>query len=245
VIHANWTKFTDYVKEKKLRLGIGMLANSLEGDKPKYVAWLRELLATGQIELWLHAYDHQSHLIDGKLFPEFNGLALEEQKARLAKCQQLAREKLGQPFQTFGPPGQGGIPAGLPPTTPLGVGKTAMDENTLKAIADDPDLKAIMYPAPLDDLGARLDAAGKVTVLRRVFSVNLENPVFSPNFDIFLEGYAHNRGQDYFILQGHPKQWDEARFQQFVKIVDFLTAQGAVFVTPSELSASLKQGKIN
>jgi len=243
VIHANWTKFVDYIKEKKIKVGIGLLANSLEADKPKYLAWLKGLLATGQIEIWLHAYDHQSHLVDGKLFPEFSGLSPDEQKARLAKCQQLGKDKLGLAFQTFGPPGQGGIPAGLPPTTPLGVGKTAMDENTLKAIAGDPDFKVVMYPAPVDDLGARLEAGGKVTVLRRVFCVNLENPVFSPNFDIFLEGYAHNRGQDYFVLQGHPKQWDEARFQQFVKIVDFLTDQGAVFVTPSELAASLKPGK--
>ena len=40
--------------------------------------------------------------------------------------------------------------------------------------------------------------------------------------------------RDCFVLQGHPNQWDDARFAEFVKLVEYLQAQGVTFTTPYE-----------
>jgi peptidoglycan/xylan/chitin deacetylase (PgdA/CDA1 family) len=64
--------------------------------------------------------------------------------------------------------------------------------------------------------------------------VNIENPIFTPSLAKFVEGYSRNSNRPYFVIQGHPQQWDEAKFDQFVKIVDFLTKEKAIFLTASE-----------
>ena len=78
--------------------------------------------------------------------------------------------------------------------------------------------------------------AGK-TVLERCPMVNIEMPTFIPNFASFVEGYAHNRGGRYFVLQGHPTHWDDERWEQFTKIVGFLIGQKADFVLARDFAA--------
>lgn len=43
-----------------------------------------------------------------------------------------------------------------------------------------------------------------------------------------------NPDRKYFVLQGHPAAWGGPRFDEFVKIIDFLTKQKCVFMTPVE-----------
>ena len=54
-------------------------------------------------------------------------------------------------------------------------------------------------------------------------------------------GYAAHPERDYFVLQGHPAMWGEERFAEFLRILDFLTAQNARFLTPSECAAALQR----
>jgi len=102
-----------------------------------------------------------------------------------------------------------------------------------------------LYNKPMDQAGLDLQAKGKVTVLERVWPVNLESVVGRANFASFLNGYAHNRGKAYFVLQGHPPLWGwgNDRFDEFFKIVDFLESQGAVFTTPAECAAAVAAAK--
>jgi len=51
-----------------------------------------------------------------------------------------------------------------------------------------------------------------------------------------VRAYAHNRGADYFVMQGHPGGWKDDGFEQFRLIVDFLAAQKASFVFPRDLA---------
>ncbi len=223
-VHAQWKKMADFFKERKLKAGFGVVCQTLEDAQPKYVQWLKDTRDAGWVEFWFHGWDHGTHTVNGAALKEFNQRTYAEQKERFDKSQKLAREKLGFAFTTFGPPG-GGTGA-------------SCDDITCRVMQDDPDMKAWLYPQPLDEAGKKLEAAGKVVILDRVWDVNLEGAVGVPDFNKFMQGYAAHPERDYFVLQGHPAMWgDGARFAEFVKIIDFLVAQKVAFLTPAEFVA--------
>jgi peptidoglycan/xylan/chitin deacetylase (PgdA/CDA1 family) len=223
-----WTKLAEYLQSRQIKGSFGVICQSLEEATPEYVEWIKRWRDSGLVEFWFHGWDHATHEVDGVRYNEFNKRPYAEQKERFDKAQRLAQEKLGFAFETFGPTG--------------GVGNGLFDENTVKVMADDPHLKAWLYPQPLDKAGQELEAAGKVTILDRVWAVNLEAGVGAPDFNRFLAGYAQNLTRDYFVLQGHPAAWDDNRFAEFARILDFLVAQKAVFMTPMEFVNSRKGG---
>lgn len=222
-IHGRWRRVADYLESKKIKGGFGVICETLADAKPAYVQWITERRKAGFVEFWFHAYDHATHLVDGERFNEFNKRSYEEQKERVSKSQTLAKEKLGFAFTSFGPPG--------------GVGSASFNADTLRVMAEDPDITTMMYPQPFNDIGREYHDSGRLTILDRIWAVGLEGGVGVPDFQRFLNGYAENTKRGYFVLQGHPASWDDARFAQFERIVDFLISQKAVFMTPSELGA--------
>jgi len=225
-IHPHWKRLADFLEQRKIKGSFGIICETLQEATPKYTTWIKEHHDRGYIEFWFHAWDHAVHTEDGKQYNEFVHRSYEEQKKRFDDSQSLAREKLGFPFETFGPPG--------------GVVGASFDANTLRVMADDPYMKAWLYPQPIDAGGKTLDAAGKVTILDRVWAVNTESSVGSPDYAKFVAGYAQNPQREYFVLQGHPMAWAGEKFDEFVRIVDFLQKEKAVFMTPSEFVASRK-----
>lgn len=207
-VHPRWQKFAEFIRARKIHAGIGIICDSLEGDNPDYEKWIKEQQDTGLFEFWCHGYDHKQWKEGDKTLEEFKGPSYEIQKQHLTRCNELAKQKLGKAFVTFGAP------------------FNSTDENTAKALAEDPDFKISLY-------GDAKNPGGKV-VLDRVYPVNIENPLFVPSLEKFEEGYAKYPNRDYFVIQGHAAQWDEPRFEQFTKIVDFLIGQKAIFVTPEE-----------
>lgn len=225
-VHGAWIKIADFMKSRKIKGSFGMLTQTLEEATPAYTQWIKDRHAAGDIEFWFHGWDHGVWTNDaGKKVSEFSGRSFEEQADRFARSQKLAVEKLGFAFATFGPPGGGST--------------AHQDAATAQVMAKDPAMKVWLYPSPIDASGRKLAAEGKVTILDRVWPVNFETKVGQPDFEKFVEGYAKNPDREYFVLQGHPTHWAGARFDEFVKIIDFLTAQKAVFMTPSEYAASL------
>ncbi|AHF90547.1 polysaccharide deacetylase [Opitutaceae bacterium TAV5] len=224
-----WRRVSAFAQERGIRYSLGVIVNSFESPKPAYQKWLDEVKASGLAEFWFHAWDHKTWTdAEGVERPEFFGRDYSEQTKRFADAQAQAVARLGVPFSVFGPPG-----GGKPPS---------LDATTLRVLSEDPHMRGILYPTPLDDAGRALEAAGKITVLDRVWKVNIEQPLFRPNAQKFIEGYRqYAPKRRYFIIQGHPNKWDDARWEEFVKIVDFLTAEKAVFVTPGELIAALEK----
>lgn len=207
-VHPRWQKLVDFLKARKVRAGIGIIGNSLENAPPEYVRWIREQRATGLIEFWNHGYDHREWTEGGAKLREFAGTPYEHQKDHLTRVNRLAREKLGFPLPAFGAPFNG------------------TDAATVRALREDPETTVWLYGDPKNP-------AGKL-VLERVGRVNIENPIFKPSLERFVDGYRRYPERPYFVIQGHPAQWDDPGFEQFVRIVDFLTGEGAVFTTPSE-----------
>jgi peptidoglycan/xylan/chitin deacetylase (PgdA/CDA1 family) len=226
-VHPLWDKLVGYLDSKNIKASIGILMDKTGEATPAYFDWVKQKHAGGNIEFWFHGWDHATHEVDGVKYNEFNKRSYEEQKKRFDDAQKLAKESFGFPFVTFGPPG--------------GTSNGTFDENTVKVMADEPDMKVWLYPQPLDNKVKDLAAGGKVTILDRVWAVNLESKVGNPDFQKFLEGYAKNPGREYFVLQGHPMSWGSAeKYAEFTKIIDFLIEQKAEFLTPTELAARLK-----
>lgn len=228
-VPERWKRLTDFAQERKIKIAVGVIANSLEGNKPAYMEYLKQLQASGLVELWFHGYDHGVHEEGGKQYAEFANRPYEEQKRRFEISQQLAKEKLGAPFVTFGQPGGGNT--------------AASDTDwaaTMQAFATDASLKIWLYPKSLDPAADVLQKEKGVVILDRVPQVNIENPLFVPNPTLLARFYSRlAKDRKYYILQGHPNQWDDARWVEFVKIVDFLQQNNIPIVFPSELAASL------
>jgi peptidoglycan/xylan/chitin deacetylase (PgdA/CDA1 family) len=205
-VHARWVRAADFAAERKIKVGLGIIAEGMKDECAPFCDWVKARRAAGGVEFWFHGYDHSR---DGKNM-EFSGQPYAFQKQHVEDSQRLAREKLGFAFTSFGAP------------------FNATDETTRRVFAEDPDLQVWMY-------GDRGDAGDKV-VLERAFAVNLESPTIIANHGAFIEGYAHNRGAAYFVLQGHPAGWGDDRFEQFVKIIDFLISQKAEFVFASDFA---------
>jgi peptidoglycan/xylan/chitin deacetylase (PgdA/CDA1 family) len=217
-IHPQWVQFIDYIKESGIKASIGIICDSLEGDNPEYVQSIKDLQASGQFEFWQHGYDHKEWQEGEKKVFEFQGATYDHQKKNFARANELAKEKLGFAFRTFGAP------------------FNATDAETLKVLEEDGDIRVWLYGKPFGDK----DSSAKKIVLDRLWDVNIENPLFVPNSQKFIEGYKKHPDRDYFVIQGHPSRWSEpGRFEEFKKIVEFLKGEGAIFITPHEYGEQL------
>jgi peptidoglycan/xylan/chitin deacetylase (PgdA/CDA1 family) len=221
-----WDRVLEILKKRNLKGSFGIIVNSLEADKPKYVEWLKNTQDTGLIEFWFHGWDHGVRDEGGVKLGEFSMRPYEEQKERFVKSIALMKEKTGITLSTFGPPGGGS--------------KGGFDTATFQVMVEVPEMKTWLYPQPMDEPGQKLQDAGKVTVLDRAWPVNIEQPLFTPSSEKLISGYRRFPKRDYFVLQGHPTHWKEEGFAEFEKMLDFLTAEGATFVTPTECAAAVR-----
>ncbi|CAM3049340.1 carbohydrate binding domain-containing protein [Rariglobus hedericola] len=209
-VHDRWKRVTDFAHERKIKIDLGIVANSLEGEKAEYFQWIKDQRATGRVGFWWHGWDHAEWKEGEKRMFEFGGTSYEHQKKHLDDSQRLAREKLGFPFVAFGAP------------------FNVADATTVRVLGEDKDMRVWMYGPP--------DATADKIVLGRAFAVSIEQPTFVANYPEFIEGYAHNRGAGYFVIQGHPMQWNDERYENFTRIMDFLIGQKAEFVFAEEFA---------
>jgi peptidoglycan/xylan/chitin deacetylase (PgdA/CDA1 family) len=206
-----WKRTVEFLREKNVKSSIGIVCQSLEADRPAYFEWIKGIQETGLVEFWNHGWDHKQWKEGDKDVTEFKGAPYEHQKEHFSRSQRLAKEKLGITFRTFGAP------------------FNAVDDVALKVMAEDPDVKVFLYGRP-----EQAAAVPNVLVLERT-AMNIENPLFVPNSKRVLEDYRRLAGtRDCFVLQGHPNNWDDARFAEFQKLVACLAEQGVAFTTPYE-----------
>lgn len=136
------------------------------------------------------------------------------QKNHLVTAQSLAVSKLGFSFAGFGAP------------------ENSFTDTTVQVMSEDAAMKVWIY-------GDLTKTAGK-TVLDRVGPVNIESPLFLPNAERFIQGYLnYYSNRQFYVIQGHPPNWTDARWVGFVKLIDYLAANNVPLTTPSELAAQL------
>ncbi len=211
-----WQKVADFARERGIKVTFGIITTGLDKDTPEaeaYREWIRKEHDEGTVEFWHHGLDHKRWEEDGEPVFEFKNSGYEHQQDHITRGQQLARENLGFVFTAFGAP------------------FNAFDADTAKALQEDPDINIWVY-------GPGHEVEG-LTVLSDPRKPNLETPVLKPNYEAFVKNYATNRGRPYYVLQGHPHNWNDHQWEEFVKVVDFLQAQKAEFITITELTERL------
>ncbi|MAS92767.1 MAG: hypothetical protein CMO55_06170 [Verrucomicrobiales bacterium] len=209
-VHHRWQKVADYLKENQIKGSFGIITESLEEDNPRFFKWITDIQDEGLIEFWLHGYKRRSAEDSG----EFESGTAAEQQAILERGAQLAREKLGFELVAFGPHWSG---------------TTEATDEALEAV---PSIKIWLYGPKEPKHFSRLS-------LDRVLA--LENPTFVPDPEKFKATYEERAAdRDVLVLQGHPAQWDEKRWEGFLEIIAFLKSKNVVFMTPSEYLATVE-----
>ena len=214
-VPIRWQKLVDFLETEKIKASLGILTESLEGDCPDYCDWLKQHIAKGYIEIWDHGH-YQRGLPDSLKTSgrnaEYLGGTVDDQAAMFQKSLALVREKTGIELAAFGPH------------------STAIDGTTYAALEKFPQIKAVWFYGP-----PKGTLTGKLVIQRLL---ELERPLFVPNPEQLKVNFEKKRATlPYVAIQGHPNQWDDARFEKFKEAVNFLRDQGCRFVTISEYLA--------
>jgi hypothetical protein len=215
-VSPRWQHATEFLEGEKIHASFGILCDSLEGDCPAYCDWLKQRIANGVIEIWDHGYFSKglpAAMKAGTRTAENEGGSVEDQAAMFEKSLTLVKEKIGIDMVAFGPH------------------STHLDGTTYEALAKFPQMKAVWFYAP--PKGVKTE---KIVIQRLM---ELEKPLFVPNPEQLKENFEKKRATlPYVAVQGHPNQWEDARFEGFKKAVLYLRDQGCRFMTISEYIAT-------
>lgn len=204
IVSDRWQRVADYIENKKIKAAFGVIGFSLAEDNPEYFEWITDRAARGHIEFWNHGYYNRTK---GDTIGEFEG-TYEQQLRALQLTDSLAKEKLDLTFTAWGQHWSG------------------INEDTDRALAKVSNIK-FTFGKP----------NSVVHFKGYAFPHNLamEYPVHNPDFEEFKKAYQGKwKNLESFYLQGHPNSWDDVRWDNFVRIVEFLESENVHFVTPSE-----------
>tara|TARA_R100000027_G_scaffold18279_2_gene13127 strand:+ start:3328 stop:4101 length:774 start_codon:yes stop_codon:yes gene_type:complete len=204
----NWRRVYEFAQAQQVPVSMGVICNSLEGDSSTYSDTLKSWHDSGLVELWNHGYAHRRWEEQGKKGSEFSGTDLQTQEDTLLKSQELGKDEIGVVFTTFGAP------------------YNWIDQNTVTAMENVPDLKVWLY-------GPSEPVEG-VVVLKRNRHVKLEPKVGMVRFEQFRKAFVSSAISSPLVLQGHPGQWDDLDFADFEEIVAYLQEQGVAFALPRD-----------
>ncbi len=206
VISPRWQRVSDYLEGKGIKAAFGVIGFSLEGNNPEYFKWIADRADRGLIEFWNHGYWERTR---NDSVGEFER-SFDEQLRALRMTDSLAKAKLGLDMPAWGPHW------------------SATNEDTDRALAQMPQIRIAMEaPQKLVHF--------KGIALRK--QISIEHPVHNPDFEAFKKEYLAKKHElSLFYLQGHPLSWDEERWKNFVRVIEFLEAEGEVrFIKPSEI----------
>lgn len=214
-----WDRFFTTSEGKGIKVSAGIICESLQDEKQDYVDWLRKLQATGMVEFWNHGWVHKRWTNeDGGKISEFSGTDYDYQKEHIADAQTLMEKVLGAPPVTFGSP----------------YNKT--DSTTARVLNKDSNLR-LFFCYPGEENGLQ-DKTLALMNLRGEY-----DGTGKPNFEKFKEKYLESDELSFTALQFHPNSFGDEHFAEYVKIIDFLIAEGWTIMLPSEYISFLDQTK--
>ena len=210
-VTTKWDRFFALSKEKGVKVSAGVICDSLSKDKKDYADWLHGLSTSGGVELWNHGWDHKRWENAAKeTISEFGGSGYAHQKQHFDDAQNAMREVLGAAPIALG--------------TPF----NAVDADTLRVINEDKTIRLVFTYKPLvigDKTPAPMTIRGE------------HDGTGKPNFEKFKTEYAAKPNMNFSAIQFHPNAFEDAHFAEYAKILDFLKAEGWVFMLPAEYVA--------
>ncbi|ODS84382.1 MAG: hypothetical protein ABS46_03740 [Cytophagaceae bacterium SCN 52-12] len=205
VISERWQRVSDYLEGKNIKAAFGIIGFSLEKDNPAYFKWITDRAGRGLVEFWNHGFWQRTR---NDSVGEFER-GFDEQLRALRMTDSLAKAKLGLDLPVWGPHWSG------------------TNDDTDRALAQMPQIRITLgAPQPATHF--------KGIVIPR--QISIEHPVHNPDFEAFKKEYLENKhALSLFYLQGHPMSWDDTRWKNFVRIIEFLESEGIRFIKPSEI----------
>lgn len=204
----------DYLKQKQIKAGIGVIAVSLDKSAPAALApYLNAKNRYGEkiFEFWHHGLDHKN--------PEFKGTDFDYQKRHFAQADSIVKNLTGIQMHTFGAP------------------YNAVDSNTLKVIRLFPAYKTLLYSNVKPEKPDRFINLNNRVNLETATGVP-DSAYFVSNYLA-----AKSRFGDVIVVQAHPPYFKPEGFEQFKKVIDFLLNEGCEFVLPAEYSTMAEQSR--
>lgn len=205
IISERWQRVSDFFQDRNMKAAFGIIGFSLLKNNPEYFNWITQRASTGNIEFWNHGFLRRTQ---NDSLGEFER-SFEEQLNSLRMTDSLANVKLGVKLTAWGPHW------------------SEVNEYTDLALSKIPQIK-ITFGFPQNPVFFK----GVVIP----YKISLEYPTHNPNFEAFKANYLNKKDElDFFYLQGHPMSWDDTRWDNFVKVIEFLESENVNFVTPAEL----------
>jgi hypothetical protein len=209
-ITQSWNKFINYIQSRKIKASLGIIGNSLLTANEQLGNYLKGLSDSNTFEFWNHGYDHVLSQTDSKG-------NLYSEFWNTPYSQQKEHLLLTQWLAK--------TKIGITLTV-FGAPGNSFDSNTQRAVEEIPEITT-WYFGP--------DQSTK-RVLKRF--VDIEFPTSYPDYNQFVSKYDSTK--DYLVLQIHPNSWDENRFIEFEKVIDFLIEKDVTFMNPTEYNDLLE-----
>lgn len=206
-VPPRWNRLMDYLVANNQKVGLGIIGYSLADGPQDFFDWIKHYDAMPNIEFWAHGFRNRMSMDEEGEMEK----PYNEQYRSLFMTDSLAKARLGITLSTWGPHWTG--------------------------VNTDTDIALSRIPSIRLALG---NPKGAKHFKGYVFETPLwmEYPVHNPNYDEFVKHYRElGDSLGCFYLQGHPNSWDDTRWDNFTRIIEFLHGEGVLFVTPSELMA--------
>lgn len=195
----------DYLKERKIKAGLGVIADRLdETTQPTLAPYLNAMADDGTLlfEVWHHGLDHKR--------PEFKDTDYSYQKTHFDEAHNIVKDKTGIEMKTFGTP------------------YNNSDTITNRVFFESGGYKVFLFPSitPKNKKGA-LFLKNRVNMEKATGEPDFD--FFVENYN-----KNKSKFKDYMIIQGHPNNWDTKKIETLGKIIDYLKTENVEFTTPYE-----------
>ncbi len=199
---AGWDEMLAFVDSLGIKVGLGIISQSLDSASADHIQWHKKNLANGH-ELWHHGLDHQKV---GTTM-EFCDHPIAFQKQHLQDGMDIVKKKLGVTMQSFGAP------------------YNCSDSVFTKVFEAQSDLKVFMYPhsspPPKNAFVLKQVVAMEKATGQPDWATFDSNYSAHPNEEVYcLQGHPGGWSKGSVPLE------------QFKKIVLFLKKEGVTFMTP-------------
>lgn len=204
-LDPRWERFLAFLGEREIAASMGIVGQSIVKASDHEIVRVQELDRSGLIEFWNHGYDH----LRGHT-PDGKWWA---EFYKVPYEQQQEHLQLTQDLAR--------TRLGLSLRV-FGAPFNMIDETTQAVVENNPEIQGWFHAGGVKGIWAPPhDVEEDFTPSLAAVVQNLDKP--SPD------------NRDYVVLQVHPCSWDDAQFQVFTEIIEYLLARGDVtFLRPSD-----------